>query len=639
MTPPSPRRWWRRNHETSAPAPVRAEAAASTESWVRPAGLQGGEQPLMTPIGTLDGPGSATVDGRGLVSPAGATWSLDWWVGADDRWHLPSQEVAVRQTLLQHAPVVETSMRIPGGDAVQRAYAVQLPGGHVIVVEVENQSSMPFALAWAVRPFTAGAVGRIGGAAIDGTVVSVDGAPAVVLDRAAGRAATAVCAAGDVARQVFAGGAEEEAPSADCPDGLAQAVAIVAVPHRATVRAILPVAVEEPIQPTFPSVLPAAGDVAGGWAAHIDNGVRLLLPEGPVADAAERARRWLLLGATEGGASPALLGRGEPLLTLVVADTLGELGHSHEAARLVASWLVAEPAGVGAIAPSLVALARHWRRTGDIELVRAAREQVRDGAAVVADRIGRGEPSAALACWAVAGLHAAAELLDANDDRRAAGDAHDAAKRSIDRRDQLLADAPLDPGGDIDVAAAVLRAAGLGALDGSHPAVDRVLAALATDGPDRADLAVPIATVELLRGDAKGYDRVVRWLGEHDVTDLGVAARFLRLVLRLFREEREDGIAVVPALPPAWRGQGFEAHGLPLQSGNSLAYAVRWHGPRPALLWELGVPEGAGVPPLTSGIDPTWRTVEARGEALLVAPADAPGRPPSVAGGEPPSFA
>ena len=27
----------------------------------------------------------------GLVTPPGGGWSLDWWIGADDRWHLPSR--------------------------------------------------------------------------------------------------------------------------------------------------------------------------------------------------------------------------------------------------------------------------------------------------------------------------------------------------------------------------------------------------------------------------------------------------------------------------------------------------------------------------------------------------------------------
>ena len=72
-------------------------------------------------VGTLDGAGPrATVDRGGGIVAGRATWELDWWIGADDRWHVPEREAAVRQTLVDDMPVVQTSMRVPGGDAVQR---------------------------------------------------------------------------------------------------------------------------------------------------------------------------------------------------------------------------------------------------------------------------------------------------------------------------------------------------------------------------------------------------------------------------------------------------------------------------------------------------------------------------------------
>src|SRR5919109_2403180 len=81
-----------------------------------------------TAVGNLGSPWEAIVDQRGLVTPWFDGWSLDWWIGAEDRWHLPSQEPAVRQALLDAAPVIETAMRVPRGDAVHRAYAVHAGG-------------------------------------------------------------------------------------------------------------------------------------------------------------------------------------------------------------------------------------------------------------------------------------------------------------------------------------------------------------------------------------------------------------------------------------------------------------------------------------------------------------------------------
>ena len=85
-----------------------------------------------------------SVDGVGTVRPERAGWELGWWIGADDRWHLPEEEVAVRQSLVDGMPVVSTSMRVPGGDAVQHVYGGTLD---VAVVEIVNDSPAPFVAA------------------------------------------------------------------------------------------------------------------------------------------------------------------------------------------------------------------------------------------------------------------------------------------------------------------------------------------------------------------------------------------------------------------------------------------------------------------------------------------------------------
>jgi hypothetical protein len=67
---------------------------------------------------------------------------------------------------------------------------------------------------------------------------------------------------------------------------------------------------------------------------------------------------------------------------------------------------------------------------------------------------------------------------------------------------------------------------------------------------------------------------------------------------------------------------------------------VRWHGERPAVLWELDAHPGVdAVAVRASGLDSSWVGSGARGEALL-APVSPPGEPglvtdtpPAVAGG------
>jgi hypothetical protein len=93
-------------------------------------------------------------------------------------------------------------------------------------------------------------------------------------------------------------------------------------------------------------------------------------------------------------------------------------------------------------------------------------------------------------------------------------------------------------------------------------------------------------------------------------------ATLLRAVRDLLVDDGDDeSVDVLVELPAEWRGQGLEVHDAPTRAGR-LSYAVRWHGARPALLWESERPIRLRAP----GLDPGWSTNEARGEALLAAP-------------------
>jgi hypothetical protein len=122
--------------------------------------------------------------------------------------------------------------------------------------------------------------------------------------------------------------------------------------------------------------------------------------------------------------------------------------------------------------------------------------------------------------------------------------------------------------------------------------------------------------------------------------DAAATAAVLDLLRGLVVVETADGLDLLPAVPAEWYGQPIEAHGVPTAWGT-LSYAVRWHGERPALLWELvphrepGVAAALGdrVPVLRApGLDPGWRSSEAEGEALLAVPPLA--RPPAPAADE-----
>jgi hypothetical protein len=99
-----------------------------------------------TALGTLAHGVIGRVDDHGIITASDGR-VLSWYIAADDRWHTPAREAAVRQRLIDGVPVVETVVRVPGGDAIQRVYAVPDRGG-LLVMEIENATTLPFAVAF-----------------------------------------------------------------------------------------------------------------------------------------------------------------------------------------------------------------------------------------------------------------------------------------------------------------------------------------------------------------------------------------------------------------------------------------------------------------------------------------------------------
>ena len=243
----------------------------------------------MTLIGTLGGRGRARVDPHGGIASDLLGWSINWWIGGDDRWYVPEHESTLRQTLVGDAPVVRTAMRVPGGDAVQYAYGATAPGvpDGTIVVEFENDSPAPFAVALVARE--ARAVG------LDGSVVHVDRRPALVMPRAPSRWSVAKGHSTDV--EVCSGAAREGSfPPTTDRGGRIEAAFLFPVPHRARLRVALalgdPAAQREDLDR-----LPAPDAIARGWAAQLDRGMRVELPDERLAAAVRAARAHVLLAA------------------------------------------------------------------------------------------------------------------------------------------------------------------------------------------------------------------------------------------------------------------------------------------------------------------------------------------------------
>ncbi len=252
-----------------------------------------------TEIGVLGGVRGAAVDRTGVVAPHAAGWMLDWWIGADDRWHVPAREAAVRQQLVDGMPVVQTSMRVPGGDAVQRAYGVPVPDdGEVALVEIANESPAPFVAALVVRGASSVDLGE--------TTVYADGRSALRTARPPSRWAMGT---GGNAEEIVASGGASDAPFAPRRDRGALAGGRLPLPGRAPhvvacrgrprhARGLGAVEVQG---------LPAADAVARGWQAQLDRGLRVELPDPVVQAAVDAARPAAVLGGQAWKVDPAVV--------------------------------------------------------------------------------------------------------------------------------------------------------------------------------------------------------------------------------------------------------------------------------------------------------------------------------------------
>lgn len=576
-------------------------AALAADGWLLPRTVAAADGPSWTLVGTVSSPLATPVDPRGLVVAEG--WSLDWWVGADDRWHLPAQEAAVRQQLVDDAPVVETLVRIPGGDAVHRAYGIRSPrpiGDEWVVTEVHNATPVPFAVALVLRPFVADGIGAVSSITIEAVagghgrdeahLVRVDGRPALLVPRRPARLAVGNRAQGDVVRTVTDGKASLELRSVECPDGLATMAMVFPLTHTSTLRALVPVGdVGDDV--AYPEVVPGAATVASGWEVH-RRGPRIETPEYRVTVGLARARAHIQL-AHDGDAVRRDGHRGralEPGATEVILGAFDLLDRPADVGSVVARWtdLLAD-ATPDVDALVLTAVARHWQLHRVDELLHWMLPEV----AAAVERLDRAHrkgrlDTVATRRRAAAGLTAAADLL-------AAAGQDDAAPRVA-----ALADAI---GGDLPPAEPTTAAEGL------------LVAAAAAAAGDPAGFA-------RVRQELDRASATTTWPGPGPSRrptghDLAASAAFVHAARALVVAERPGGLALVPHAPDDWYGSPVEVHDLPTARGR-LSYAIRWHGRRPALLWDLEPHPGIGPVTLTvPGLDPDWQTTETRGDALL----------------------
>jgi hypothetical protein len=228
------------------------------------------------PIGNRDGAGVSTVDEHGGLTPWPGGWRVDWLVRSSERWHAPAEERSLEQRLVGGMPVVETTMRVRGGQVVHTAWCARVGAGadEVAVIEVENRSKLPIAVALVVRTRR-----RM---RLEGTVLRAGRGRALVLPRQPSRTARSIAELRD-----------DDGPER-FPDGVkGEAVVVFPLAHTASLRAAVPIGGGD----VDLDAVPAADRVAAGWRTHAEppGSMRLVLPDDQLAEAVLAARARALL--------------------------------------------------------------------------------------------------------------------------------------------------------------------------------------------------------------------------------------------------------------------------------------------------------------------------------------------------------
>jgi hypothetical protein len=279
-------------------------------------------------IGILGTGARADVLPWGAIQPTSAP-RLDWFVAADDRWHVPEREPTVRQVRLAGTPVVETRLRVPHGDVVHRSFCVPDRGG-LVVVEVENDSPLPVAVAFA--------------------------GPDVVSSRPP---------------------ASVPVHGIDLPPG----ARVLPIGHRASVTVVVPAG---PIDPAdrLPSSLPSAQQVVAGWLSIVHHAGRFELPDRSLVESLTAARCDLVLGPSADASADA---HHDPIDFLLAAhqrvrmlggddDTMVGVAEAvAQLARALRRGTMGDRAGASAALDAAEAVARHvddLRAAADVDATR-----------------------------------------------------------------------------------------------------------------------------------------------------------------------------------------------------------------------------------------------------------------------------
>jgi hypothetical protein len=444
----------------------------------------------MRAIGVRDGVWQGAVNAWGDVFVDGQE-RLRWFVAADDRWYRPSRETTVRQREISGVPVIETRIKVPGGDAVQRVYGVADFGG-AIVVEIYNDSSLPFAVAFDRGDIAA--MREPSPTGVQGIDLPVGSVVFPVGHHATMRVAILI---GDAGQNVGKNARRNAARNGQNAG-----------------RKLSPQELES---------LPSFEQVERGWLAALRVASRVDVPEASWANILTTQRCRLLL--TPGG------------------GVFGDVGSNSNGDSNSDDDFV------------------------DLILDRAERVKLGDRADQWVDEIAEATETVIRRC------------------------AKNQSAKWFEERAIVLASMLLNRAGEKR-----------GQRD-----IAQTWSRVVSDA---------VVSREFGSGDFGSVFGVGADVGRDQLASFSGVRQIAWVESQLVAQRRDGVIEICPrGIDAAWLGANFECHRLVASAEHLISFAVRWHGEKPALLWEIDGPAGARV--VSSAVDGTFSSTEMRGETLL----------------------
>lgn len=547
-------------------------------------------------LSTIGAGSVADVDGRGVIFPRTRPLSVEVWFGAGDRWVQGGADAGVRQSRIVGLPIIETRQRVGDSDIVQTAWADESGDARGrIIVELKNETDVAVVAAVVVRPQRiVGGAGSISEARIADTLIVADRLPIVDLTRQPGDVAVAVdedTALLDLLRTSTTTLLGHDRISDDT--------------RRASIAAMIPLTpgmdrqihVLDGREASTVAAAPLDRIVAG-WRLHLDGAMEIELPGWPKH--MPPALLSSLIGAVADDGPPLGSASWQRSDDAAIAVALGSAGVHWAAAAVAERLLIGVAEGViprpgwPQVAAALCAIS--GSTVGDEVIARHG-----DTAVTIAGDTLTSACGTALDSTLVDVVRVAHGAAAANDARSIVG--RGARPETLRQLGRLGVSLGRDNAAELDAA--------LDDAEKPFDLCDVALAMVASAQTGRTFNAV--VPTRALAGST--------WRWAHDgCGDSPHARAAIAIGLRaLCVATSDDVIDIVPAMSSAWLGQNLRVARMPTPAGL-LSYAIRWHGPRPALLWELTGDAGTDFSITCASIDPSFRTSDRTGEALLEEP-------------------